>query len=76
MYCDFNVYHHLDQTRLCAPTCLDAHPKVLRFMAAFEALPKLQEYLTSRPKCVGIGSAPMLEPPFGPRQRKLAQLEL
>ena len=44
---------------------------LLAFMAAVEALPAIKKYLAARPKCVDIGSAPMLSPPIvGSRVKK------
>lgn len=62
LYCDFGVYHPLSNARLVEPTALDAHPNIVAFMAAFEALPGVAEYLAGRPNCVDIGTAPMLSP--------------
>ena len=69
LYCDFGVYHHLDNARLTEPTCLDAHPTVLAFMAAVEATPGIKEYLAGRPKPIEIGTAPKLD---GPAMRATA----
>ena len=62
LYCDFNVYHVLSNTRLLEPTSLDGHPKVVAFMSAFESLPNVKEYLEKRPQCTAIGVKPMLAP--------------
>ena len=62
LYCDFGVYHVLSNTLLIEPTCLDAHANLRAFVAAFEALPGVTEYLAARPVPVQIGTAPTLEP--------------
>ena len=70
-YCDLGVFHQLDNCRSVEPECLAAYPKVVAFMAAVEALPAIKKYLAARPKCVDIGSAPMLSPPIvGSRVKK------
>jgi len=61
-YGDFNVYHHLDNTRLLDPNALDAHANIVTFMAAVEQLPGVSDFLKARPKPVDIGTAPMLDP--------------
>ena len=44
---DFPMYELLDQHRLMIPGVLDAYPKLTAFMNAFEALPKIKEYMAS-----------------------------
>ena len=62
MYCDFAMFHVLDNTRTLEPAALDAHPNVVAFMDAVAKLPGVAEYLAERPDCVDIGTAPMLKP--------------
>lgn len=62
LYCDFGVYHPLSNARLVEPTALDAHPNIVAFMAAFEALPGVAEYLAGRPQPMDIGTAPVFSP--------------
>eukprot|EP00966_Prymnesium_polylepis_P019234 443564-Prymnesium_polylepis.2 len=62
LFCDFVVYAALDNTRLVEPALVEEHASLRDFMRAFEALPGVAEYLAARPKLVGIGSAPQLEP--------------
>ncbi|EOD15776.1 hypothetical protein EMIHUDRAFT_370577 [Emiliania huxleyi CCMP1516] len=61
-WCDFMLYHNLDNARLLEPAALDAYPEVRTFMAAVEATPRVAEFLQARPKPVDIGTKPMLEP--------------
>ena len=63
-YCDFNVFHALDNVRSVEPDSLACHPNLVAFMRAFEGLPGVSAYLADRPKPVAIGEAPMLEPNF------------
>ena len=44
---DFPMYELLDQHRLMIPGVLGAYPKLTAFMGAFEALPKIKEYMAS-----------------------------
>ena len=44
---DFPMYELLDQHRLMIPGVLGAYPKLTAFMDAFEALPKIKEYMAS-----------------------------
>lgn len=44
---DFPMYELLDQHKLMIPGCLDKYAKLSAFMAAFEALPKIKEYMAS-----------------------------
>jgi len=60
-YADLNVWHYLDNVRTVEPTALDEYHTVLGFMSAVAALPGVQEYLASRPKCVDIGTQPRFE---------------
>lgn len=62
MYCDFNVWHHLNNSTLLEPDCLSAYPNVVAFMGRVAALPGISEYLAARPVPVDIGSKPMLKP--------------
>ncbi len=64
-YCDFAVYHHFMTIRLLQADALDAAPSVVAFMAAFEGLDNVKEYLASRPSLVGVGEKPMLRFPDG-----------
>ena len=41
------MYELLDQHRLMIPGVLGAYPKLTAFMDAFEALPKIKEYMAS-----------------------------
>lgn len=59
-YCDLAVYHILSNARLLEPTCLDQHSSMTKFMKAVETLPGVEKYLSQRPDCVDIGTAPML----------------
>lgn len=65
MYCDFAVYHHLMTIRLLKADALDAAPAVVAFMAAFEGLEGVKEYLAERPTLIGVGEAPRLKFPDG-----------
>lgn len=60
-YGDFNVWHHLDNSRTLEPTCLAAYPNIVAWMSRIEALDGVKEYLATRPTAVGIGTKPMLE---------------
>jgi len=59
-YCDFGVYHILDQARSLEPTCLDAAANINAFMLAVAQLPGVREYLDDRPGVVDIGTNPRL----------------
>ena len=61
-YCDFSLYHVLDNTRTLEPTALDEHPNLLAFMKSVEALPAIKDYLDERPDAIGIGTEPKLVP--------------
>eukprot|EP00471_Norrisiella_sphaerica_P001886 CAMPEP_0184479744 /NCGR_PEP_ID=MMETSP0113_2-20130426/1347_1 /TAXON_ID=91329 /ORGANISM="Norrisiella sphaerica, Strain BC52" /LENGTH=244 /DNA_ID=CAMNT_0026857885 /DNA_START=49 /DNA_END=783 /DNA_ORIENTATION=+ len=62
LYCDFMIYHILDNARRVRKECLDGKESVLAFMKAVEALPSTSEYLKSRPTPINIGEKPMLDP--------------
>ncbi len=64
-YCDFAAYHHFQTIRLLQADALDSQPTVVAFMAAFEALAGVKEYLAERPSLTGVGEAPHLEFPDG-----------
>jgi glutathione S-transferase len=61
-FCDFAVYHHLDQATLLDAAALEEHPTMIAFMERVGALPHMKEYLDSRPDAVDIGTKPMLRP--------------
>jgi len=69
LYCDFMVYHVLDNARTIKPECLKDYPRVLGFLKAFEALPGVSEYLQARPKAIDVGTKPMLDPTPKPGDR-------
>ncbi|XP_038167048.1 glutathione S-transferase Mu 2 [Arvicola amphibius] len=46
-YADFLVYDILDQHRIFEPKCLDAFPNLKDFMARFEGLKKISDYMKS-----------------------------
>jgi glutathione S-transferase len=58
-YCDFAVYHQFDLVREVEPSAFDSFPAVQAFLAAVESLPGVNEYLSTRPDIVDIGTAPM-----------------
>ena len=64
-YCDFAIYHHFANIRLCKSDALDGSPSVVKFMEAFENLPGIKEYFSMRPTLTGIGEKPMLVYPDG-----------
>lgn len=64
-YCDFAIYHHFANIRLCKSDALDGSPSVVKFMEAFENLPGIKEYFAMRPTLTGIGEKPMLVYPDG-----------
>ena len=53
MYCDFGVYAVVDNLRFVIPTLLEDSAPLQAFMTAFEALPRVKEYLASRPPPMG-----------------------
>jgi glutathione S-transferase len=65
MYCDFVAYHHFQTIRSLKADALDSEPSVVAFMAAFESLDGVKEYLASRPTLKGVGENPMLTFPDG-----------
>ena len=61
-YCDFSLYHVLDNTRTLEPTALNEHPNLLAFMKSVEALPEIKDYLDERPDAIDVGTEPRLVP--------------
>ncbi|CAM9146218.1 unnamed protein product, partial [Ectocarpus fasciculatus] len=47
-HADFVLYEYLDQHRIFSESCLASYSPLLIFMCAFEALPKIQEYRSSK----------------------------
>ena len=68
-YCDFALYHVLDNTRILEPTALDEHPTLLAFLKSVEALPAIRGFLDDRPDVTGIGTEPMLVPKERPSKK-------
>mmetsp|Transcript_13933 Transcript_13933/g.23420 ORF Transcript_13933/g.23420 Transcript_13933/m.23420 type:complete len:240 (+) Transcript_13933:54-773(+) len=61
-YADFHVYHLLDSALKVKPDCLKSKTELLQFMKTVEKTPGVSEYLKARPKAIGVGEKPMLEP--------------
>ena len=59
-YCDFSVYHHFSLATILQQDILNVFPSILDFMEAVENLPRVKEYLASRPRIIDVGIAPKL----------------
>ena len=59
-YCDFSVYHHFSLATILQQDILNSFPSILDFMEAVENLPRVKEYLASRPRIIDVGIAPKL----------------
>mmetsp|Transcript_20271 Transcript_20271/g.24221 ORF Transcript_20271/g.24221 Transcript_20271/m.24221 type:complete len:229 (+) Transcript_20271:243-929(+) len=44
-YCDFVMWHQLDQHKMLDPQCLDPFPNLAEFISRFEALPNIKAYM-------------------------------
>ena len=61
-YADFAVYTILDLVRLVEPGVVSEHAALAAWMGRVEQLPRVKQYLDTRPVCTGIGVAPKLQP--------------
>lgn len=59
-YCDFGTYHQFSLIRLLENTIFDDFLTVKVFMNEVENLKGISEYLSSRPKLIGVGKEPKL----------------
>ena len=57
-HADFNVYHMLSNAQLAEPHCVSG--PLAAFMQEVEALPRVKEFLETRPSLVDIGEDPAL----------------
>lgn len=61
MYCDFAVFHVLDQSLVVYPPALDDHPLLQSYADRVRELPGVKEYLTTRPPLHELGRAVLPE---------------
>ena len=59
-YCDFGTYHQFSLIRVLDDTIFDDFSSVKLFMNAVENLKAISEYLSNRPKLIGISEQPKL----------------
>ena len=64
-HADFNIYHMLSNAQLAEPHCVSG--PLENFMREIEALPRVKEFLDSRPSLVDIGQDPALLDTAGKR---------
>jgi len=57
---EFAAFHHLDLSKQLDPMLIKEFPQLEAFTADMMALPKMAEYLNSRPELIGVGEAPRL----------------
>ena len=57
-YADFALFTIMDLVRLVEPGVVSQHSNIGAWMARVEQLPRVKEYVESRPYCVDIGVAP------------------
>ena len=59
-YCDFAAFHHFDMAELLMPDILSAFQGLQRFMEAMRSVPKIQQYLDTRPELLNVGIDPRM----------------
>merc|ERR1712196_363709 len=55
-YCDFSVFHILDNSLALNPAALDAYPNMRAYFDRVSGLPAIAQYLQERPDAVDIGT--------------------
>ncbi|HCH24536.1 MAG TPA: hypothetical protein DE179_09615 [Oceanospirillaceae bacterium] len=57
---EFASFHYLDLSKLLDPTLIKEFPRLEKFVSDMTHLPKMAEYLESRPELIGVGEVPQM----------------